>query len=155
MSTKIPALGKQSSIASLNFGKRGGHLTPSKKVPFKIPDGYDSNKLNEGFEKTSSLKKPKSFISMGKMPARDNKMYNFDPTYVKDLKREHRKQSFTLCDYLPNSLKKDSTPSQTFFRKYSSIENSSMDLRHVHSTISNMGYLGGASSQILPHDVNR
>ena len=45
---------------------------------------------------------------MDKSPERNNMLYRLDEDYVNDLKRETRKQTFGLADYLPNSIKRKS-----------------------------------------------
>ena len=50
---------------------------------------------------------------MDKSPERNNMLYKLDEDYVNDLKRETRKQSFGLADYLPNSIKRKPEYSST------------------------------------------
>ena len=50
---------------------------------------------------------------MEKSPERNNMLYRLDEDYVNDLKRETRKQSFGLADYLPNSIKRKPEYSST------------------------------------------
>jgi len=76
-----------------------------------MPDGYSYETLKRGFEATTTLRKPKTLANMSKSPSRDNMMYqgNLDPEYIRSVKREKRQRSFALNDYLPNSIKRDSS----------------------------------------------
>ena len=39
-------------------------------------------------------------------------MFVLDPSYIKQVKKENRQKTFTLNDYLPNSLRRDASMSQ-------------------------------------------
>ena len=92
----------------MDIGKRLAHDSPEIKRNFVVPDAYDTERLRNAFNMTSNLKNNKALVTMHKSPVRDNTMYKFDDDYLADLKRETRKKSFGIADYLPNSLRRKS-----------------------------------------------
>jgi len=75
-----------------------------------MPDGYSYETLKKGFEATTKLRKPRALVDMAQSPSRDNAMYEkLDAEYIKLVKKERRQRNFTLNDYLPNSLKRDTS----------------------------------------------
>ena len=98
------------------LGKRLGHNSPEIKRNFVVPDTYDTERLRNAFNLTSNLKNPKALITMNRAAARDNMLYKLDESYVNDLKRETRKKSFGIADYLPNSVRRKSEWADTLSR---------------------------------------
>ena len=92
----------------MDIGKRLAHASPEIKRNFVVPDTYDTERLRNAFNLTSNLKNTKALVTMSKSPVRDNLMYKLDADYLEDLKRETRKKSFGMGDYLPNSLRRKS-----------------------------------------------
>ena len=62
--------------------------------------------MRNAFILTTNQKWVPTLVNMDSSPPRDNLIYNLDKDYLKDLKKETRKKSFNLNDYLPNSLRK-------------------------------------------------
>ena len=92
----------------MSIGKRLPHDSPEIKRNFVVPDTYDTERLRNAFNLTSNLKNPKALITMERAAIRDNLLYKFDQEYLNDLKRETRRKSFGMADYLPNSLRRKS-----------------------------------------------
>ena len=99
---------KKKPSGVMDIGKRLAHDSPEIKRNFVVPDAYDTERLRNAFNMTSNLKNPKALVTMHKSPIRDNLLYKFDDDYLADLKRETRKKSFGIADYLPNSLRRKS-----------------------------------------------
>jgi len=89
----------------LKFEKRPLRYFHAPQKQFDVPDGYDHDKLMQGYASLSHAKKVKGHVHFGSQVKRDAKMYNLDRKDFKSIELELNRAPLNFNDYIPNSLK--------------------------------------------------
>lgn len=93
------------NMGALRFETRTKRIGIIDNNPIKKLE-YDSMKLEKGVHALAHMKKVKGHVQLNGQTQRDNSMYNFDKTNIRDLSRGLNKVNYTFkfSDQLPNYL---------------------------------------------------
>lgn len=104
--------------------------------PYQVPSGYDANKITQGINAMSHIKKEKCFVKLDKAMPRDEAMYNFDKETVRKIMLNMNRQEFNFSTYLPCGIKKDIYDSRV---SLASTAASAQIIRNIHRSHSKVG----------------
>jgi predicted transglutaminase-like protease len=66
-----------------------------------MPAGYDAEKITQGINAMSHIKKEKCFVQLDKAIPRDEAMYNFDKDTIRKIMLNINREEFNFSSYLP------------------------------------------------------